>query len=131
MKNTITKNDLKEFLTNGGATLNERAEAVNFANGFQVSKKDFYILPVSNVGAILAAVNALLNTAKKGEFVGLTLFVGIPLPGTGAWTGALVASLFDMPRKKTVISICAGVITAGIIMTVGSQLVLAVVNLFS
>ncbi|MBQ8319519.1 MAG: hypothetical protein IJX81_01405 [Clostridia bacterium] len=71
MKNTITKNDLKKFLTNGGATLNERAEAVNFANGFQVSKKDFYILPVSNVGAILAAVNALLNTAKKGEFVGL------------------------------------------------------------
>ena len=68
---------------------------------------------------------------EKYAIFGLYVFVAIPLPGTGAWTGALVASLFDMPRKKTVISICAGVITAGIIMTVGSQLVLAVVSLFN
>ncbi len=61
---------------------------------------------------------------------GLFLFVAIPLPGTGAWTGALVASLFDMSKRKAVVSIFGGVITAGLIMTVGSQLVAAVVELF-
>ncbi len=60
---------------------------------------------------------------EKYAVFGLYVFVAIPLPGTGAWTGALVASLFDMPRKKTVISISAGVLTAGLIMTFGSQLV--------
>ena len=55
---------------------------------------------------------------------GLFLFVAIPLPGTGAWTGALVASLFDMDKKKASISIFGGVITAGIIMTLISQGVL-------
>ena len=54
---------------------------------------------------------------------GLFVFVAIPLPGTGAWTGALVASLFDMNRKKAALSIFGGVITAGIIMTFGSQIV--------
>ena len=55
---------------------------------------------------------------------GLFLFVAIPLPGTGAWTGALVASLFDMDKKKASISIFAGVLTAGVIMTLISQGVL-------
>lgn len=55
---------------------------------------------------------------------GLFLFVAIPLPGTGAWTGALAASLFDMDKKKASISIFGGVITAGIIMTLISQGVL-------
>ncbi len=55
---------------------------------------------------------------------GLFLFVAIPLPGTGAWTGALAASLFDMDKKKASVSIFGGVITAGIIMTLISQGVL-------
>ncbi len=55
---------------------------------------------------------------------GLFLFVAIPLPGTGAWTGALVASLFDMDRKKASLSIFGGVVGAGIIMTLISQGVL-------
>ena len=61
---------------------------------------------------------------------GLFLFVAIPLPGTGAWTGALVASLFDMDKKKASISIFSGVIAAGLIMTFGSQIVKFFVGLF-
>lgn len=61
---------------------------------------------------------------------GLFVFVAIPLPGTGAWTGALVASVFDMNKTKACISIAGGVLAAGLIMTVGSQLVAAVISLF-
>ena len=61
---------------------------------------------------------------------GLFLFVAIPLPGTGAWTGALVASIFDMKKLPASISIFGGVITAGLIMTFGSQLVKFFVELF-
>lgn len=50
-------------------------------------------------------------------FWGLTLFVGIPLPGTGAWTGSLVAAVFDMDLKKASISILIGVFLAAVIMT--------------
>ena len=65
------------------------------------------------------------NRAKIDKYAawGLFLFVAIPLPGTGAWTGALVASLFDMDKKKAALSIFSGVITAGLIMTFGSQIV--------
>lgn len=61
---------------------------------------------------------------------GLFLFVAIPLPGTGAWTGALVASVFDMKKLPSCISIFGGVIGAGFIMTFGSQLVKFFVELF-
>lgn len=61
---------------------------------------------------------------------GLFVFVAIPLPGTGAWTGALVASVFDMDKKKAMLSIFAGVAAAGLIMTFGSQLVKFIVELF-
>ncbi len=54
----------------------------------------------------------------KYGFWGLALFVGIPLPGTGAWTGSLVASVFDMDLKKASISILIGVALAAVIMTV-------------
>ena len=50
------------------------------------------------------------------------LFVGIPLPGTGAWTGALAASFLNMGFKSTVASVSLGVIMAGIIMGVASSL---------
>lgn len=51
---------------------------------------------------------------------GLLIFVGIPLPGTGAWTGALIAAFIDMPMKRAVLSIAGGVLLAGIIMTIAS-----------
>ena len=61
---------------------------------------------------------------EKYEFWGLVLFVGIPLPGTGAWTGALVASLIDMDIKKAFKAILVGICLAAVIMTLISYGVL-------
>ena len=60
----------------------------------------------------------LQSKAGRGLFVALLLFVGIPLPGTGAWTGTLAASILDMDFKKSVLAVVLGVILAGIIMGV-------------
>ena len=59
-----------------------------------------------------------LRTAagRQGLFVALMLFVGIPLPGTGAWTGTLAASFLNMGIKSTTLAVSLGVIIAGIIM---------------
>jgi uncharacterized membrane protein len=54
--------------------------------------------------------------AGRGLFVALMLFVGIPLPGTGAWTGTLAASILDMDFKSTVAAAMLGVLLAGVIM---------------
>lgn len=62
----------------------------------------------------------LQATAGRGLYVALFIFVGIPLPGTGAWTGTLAASFLDMDFKKSVIAIMAGVVLAGIIMGLAS-----------
>ena len=58
----------------------------------------------------------LQEKAGRGLFVALLLFVGIPLPGTGAWTGTLAASLLDMDFKSSVIAVMLGVVLAGVIM---------------
>ena len=58
------------------------------------------------------------DSIKKYGYVGLILFVGIPLPGTGAWTGALLAVLLNLDKKKSFICILAGVFLASIIMTI-------------
>jgi uncharacterized membrane protein len=55
-------------------------------------------------------------------FIALMLFVGIPIPGTGAWTGALAASFLNMGFKSTVAAVSLGVIMAGIIMGTVSAL---------
>lgn len=55
-------------------------------------------------------------TGRGGLFIALMLFVGIPLPGTGAWTGALGASFLNMGFKSTVVSVSLGVVMAAIIM---------------
>lgn len=57
---------------------------------------------------------------EKWEFWGLALFVGIPLPGTGAWTGSLIAALIDMDLKKAVKAILLGICIAAVIMTLVS-----------
>ena len=57
---------------------------------------------------------------KLQAFVALLLFVGIPLPGTGAWTGTLAASLLDMDFKSSVVAVMCGVLLAGIIMGAAS-----------
>ena len=53
---------------------------------------------------------------SKGPYYALFLFVGVPIPGTGVWVGTLAASILDLDFKKSVVSIMAGVILAGIIM---------------
>lgn len=58
--------------------------------------------------------------AGKGLFVALLLFVGIPVPGTGAWTGTLAASILDMDFKSTVAAVMLGVLLAGMIMMIVS-----------
>ncbi len=63
----------------------------------------------------------IARTGRGGLFVALMLFVGIPIPGTGAWTGTLAASFLDMGIKSTTASVCLGVIIAGIIMGVVSM----------
>ena len=60
------------------------------------------------------------DAIKKGEFWGLALFVGIPLPGTGAWTGSLIAALLEIDIKKAVIAELVGVAIATIIMSIVS-----------
>ena len=61
---------------------------------------------------------------EKLQYLGLMLFVGIPLPGTGAWTGCLIAALLDMNKKKAMLAAILGVIMAGIIMIIVSYGVL-------
>ena len=65
----------------------------------------------------------LTEKTGKGMFLALMLFVGIPLPGTGAWTGTLAASILNLEFKKSITAIMLGVLVAGIIMTAGSLLV--------
>lgn len=66
----------------------------------------------------------LQEKAGRGLFIALLLFVGIPLPGTGAWTGTLAASLLDMDFKSSIIAVMLGVVLAGIIMGLASAGVL-------
>ena len=60
------------------------------------------------------------DSIKRYEFVGLMLFVGVPLPGTGAWTGSLIASLLEIDIKKSSLAIFCGIIMATVIMYVVS-----------
>ena len=69
----------------------------------------------------------LKNTAGRGLYFALFLFVGIPLPGTGAWTGTLAASILDMDFKKSVIAVVSGVVLAGVIMGLLSAGVFSVI----
>ncbi|MCD8025406.1 MAG: small multi-drug export protein [Clostridiales bacterium] len=59
--------------------------------------------------------------AGRGLFAALLLFVAIPVPGTGAWTGTLAASLLDMGFKKSVVAVLCGVLIAGVIMGLASM----------
>ena len=66
------------------------------------------------------AGDKLQSKAGRVIFLALLLFVGIPLPGTGAWTGTLAASFLNMNFKQTVIAVMLGVLLAGLIMMAGS-----------
>ena len=62
---------------------------------------------------------------EKFGYLGIVLFVGIPLPGTGAWTGSLIASVLEMDKKKTFLSVLVGVFMASVIMMIFSYGLLA------
>ncbi|MBQ9327425.1 MAG: small multi-drug export protein [Solobacterium sp.] len=87
-------------------------------------KKIFHWMAEHHLSGIVAKMEekAAKNKPKIDRYGmwGLLLFVGIPLPGTGAWTGALVASLFDMDLKRASLSILLGIFLAAVIMTIVS-----------
>lgn len=72
----------------------------------------------------------LTEKAGRGLFLALLLFVGIPLPGTGAWTGTLAASILNMDFKSSIIAVMCGVILAGIIMGTGSTILFSIIRMF-
>ena len=63
------------------------------------------------------------TAGTTGTFIALLIFVGIPIPGTGAWTGTLAASFLNIGFKTSIIAVMLGVILAGIIMSLGSTIV--------
>ena len=84
----------------------------------------FFVVKGERAGQKLVA-----KAGRGGLFIALMLFVGIPLPGTGAWTGTLGASFLNMGIKSTALSVSLGVIIAGIIMAVVSLLGLHIFGL--
>ena len=96
------------------------------------SVKAFEFMKKHNI--LVKFIEKIENRAKKrseglatGEFIGLMLFVAIPFPGTGAWTGALIAALLQFERKRSFIYITLGVLIAAAIMTAESY---GVISLF-
>jgi len=82
-------------------------------------------------------VQWLEEKARKGAakvegyaLFGLSLFVAVPLPGTGAWTGALIAALFHMEKRRSMLSIAIGVLLAGVVMTLASYGVVSIFRIF-
>lgn len=96
------------------------------------SVKFFEFMKKRNI--LVKFIEKIENRAKKrseglatGEFIGLMLFVAVPFPGTGAWTGALIAALLQFERKRSFIYITLGVLIAAAIMTAASY---GVISLF-
>ena len=96
------------------------------------SVKAFEFMKKHNI--MVKFIEKIENRAKKrseglatGEFIGLMLFVAIPFPGTGAWTGALIAALLQFNRKRSFFYIGLGVVIAAVIMTLASY---GVISLF-
>ena len=85
---------------------------------------NFFVVKGERAGQKLAA-----KAGRDGLALALMLFVGIPLPGTGAWTGTLGASFLNMGPKATAISVSAGVVLAGVIMATVSMLGLHIFGL--
>ena len=69
------------------------------------------------------------KAGSRGLFIALLLFVGIPLPGTGAWTGTLAASFLNMGIENTTLAVCLGVILAGLIMAIASTGLFSIIGL--
>ena len=74
---------------------------------------------------------AKMEKARRALFWGLLAFVAIPLPGTGAWTGSLIAITLGLDLKKSFPAIAVGVLIAGVVMTLGSYGVVALFDVFT
>ncbi len=77
------------------------------------------------VGKLEARAMKKSDTIRRYEFWGLAVFVGIPLPGTGAWTGSLIAALLEIDFKKAILAELVGVAMAAVIMSIVSYGLLA------
>lgn len=77
----------------------------------------------------VTASKQLESKAKNGLYIALMLFVGIPIPGTGAWSGTLAASFLNMDFKKSVIFVMLGIFLAGVIMLVASYGVFGAISM--
>ena len=84
---------------------------------------NFFVVKGERAGQKLVA-----KAGRRGLFLALMLFVGIPLPGTGAWTGTLAASFLDMGIKSTALAVSLGVILAGLIMGAASTGVFSIIG---
>ena len=96
---------------------------INWMKGVKIFKKI----------ALWLEAKAEKNQGKlaKGIFLGLFLFVAIPIPGTGAWTGSLVAALMGIKFKDAFFAVLLGVLTAGVIMTLASYGVVGFLSIFA
>ena len=101
-------------------------------------KKIIEYMSVSKIKLFNRVSNFLIQRADKRSdkvnkysLLGLFIFVAIPLPGTGAWTGALIASLMEMRFKKAMLSISAGVLVAGAVMCGASYGVVSFLKIFA
>ena len=106
----LMKNDVQRLLYN----MNHETRYEQSTNGNCFKS---YIL-----GALKIENKALSkkDSIEKYQFWGLVIFVGIPLPGTGAWTGSLIAALLNMDKKKSILAIFLGMLMASIIMLIVS-----------
>jgi len=71
------------------------------------------------------------ESINKYSLIALILFVGIPLPGTGAWSGSLIATILNIDFKRTLLGVFIGVILAAIIMTISSYGIVQIIRLFA
>ena len=101
-------------------------------------KKIIEYMSVSKIAFFRKISDFLLKKAEKRSdkvnkysLIGLFLFVAVPLPGTGGWTGALIAALMEMRFKKAFLSIAAGVMVAGLIMCAASYGVVSFLKIFA
>ncbi len=104
---------------------------IPFILGFITKIFDYIKSNCKRLGKWIIKLENKANSKKKQierlKYLGLVLFVGIPLPGTGAWTGCLIAAMLGMDKKKSALAAVAGVIMAGIIMLIFSYGVLGVI----
>ena len=79
---------------------------------------------------LMAKVEKNKGKIEKYSYWGVMIFVAIPFPGTGAWTGSLIASLFNLPKRWSLLAVTLGVLTSGVVMCLASYGVVGFLNIF-